>query len=246
MQKLAGGRDKMLLETRRLSIGYGDIQVLWDIHLKIDESEVIALAGSNGAGKTTLLKGLIGVLKPLSGEILFEGKNISSLRPYQRVPLGISLVPEGRELFYWMGVEENILMGAYSRLDAEGTRRDLDWIYKLFPILENRRNQQAGTLSGGEQQMCAIARGLMANPKLLLLDELSLGLAPVMVDRLVQAIREIHRLRKISIFLVEQDVQTAFELASRGYVIETGRIIADDTSQNLLQDNRIREAYLGI
>jgi len=186
------------------------------------------------------------VLKPLSGEIFFEGQRVSSLRPYQRVPLGISLVPEGRELFYWMGVEENILMGAYSRQDLEGVQKDLLWIYQLFPILEERRHQQAGTLSGGEQQMCAIARGLMANPKLLLLDELSLGLAPVMVDRIVHAIREIHRLRKISIFLVEQDVQTAFELAGRGYVIETGKIIAADTSKNLLADNRIREAYLGI
>ncbi len=236
----------MLLETLKLNIGYGDIQVLWDIHLAIDEREVVALAGSNGAGKTTLLKGLIGVLKPLSGEILFEGKNVSALRPYDRVPLGISLVPEGRELFYWMGVEENILMGAYSRPDPGGVQKDLEWIYDLFPILKERKHQQAGTLSGGEQQMCAIARGLMANPKLLLLDELSLGLAPVMVDRLVHAIREIHRLRNISIFLVEQDVQTAFELATRGYVIETGKIIAADTSENLLGDNRIREAYLGI
>jgi branched-chain amino acid transport system ATP-binding protein len=236
----------MLLETRTLNIGYGDIQVLWDVHLTIDEREIVALAGSNGAGKTTLLKGLVGVLKPISGEILFEGKNISALRPYDRVPLGISLVPEGRELFYWMGVEENILMGAYSRPDPDGIQQDLEWIYNLFPILKERKHQQAGTLSGGEQQMCAIARGLMANPKLLLLDELSLGLAPVMVDRLVHAIREIHRLKKISILLVEQDVQTAFELASRGYVIETGKIIAADTSQNLLSDNRIREAYLGI
>jgi len=237
---------RMLLETRRLEIGYGDIQVLWDIHLKIEVGEVVALAGSNGAGKTTLLKGLIGVLKPLSGEILFEGRDISALRPYQRVPLGISLVPEGRELFYWMGVEENILMGAYARPDTSGIQKDLQWIYDLFPILKEREDQQSGTLSGGEQQMCAIARGLMANPKLLLLDELSLGLAPVMVDRLVHAIREIHRSRKISIFLVEQDVQTAFELATRGYVIETGKIVAADTSENLLKDNRIREAYLGI
>jgi branched-chain amino acid transport system ATP-binding protein len=236
----------MLLETRSLDIGYGDIQVLWDIRLKIEEGEIVALAGSNGAGKTTLLRGIIGVLKPLAGEILFEGRNVSSLRPYQRVPLGISLVPEGRELFYWMGVEENILMGAYARPGSNGIQKDLEWIYDLFPILKERRGQQAGTLSGGEQQMCAIARGLMAAPKLLLLDELSLGLAPVMVDRLVQAIREIHRLRKISIFLVEQDVQTAFELAGRGYVIETGKIVAADTSENLLHDNRIREAYLGI
>jgi branched-chain amino acid transport system ATP-binding protein len=246
MPRPGGDQDKMLLETQNLDIGYGDIQVLWDIRLNIDEGEIVALAGSNGAGKTTLLKGLVGVLKPLSGEIFFEGQRISSLRPHQRVPLGISLVPEGRELFYWMSVEENILMGAYSRQDVEGVRKDLLWIYQLFPILDERKHQQAGTLSGGEQQMCAIARGLMANPKLLLLDELSLGLAPVMVDRIVHAIREIHRLRKLSIFLVEQDVQTAFELASRGYVIETGKIIAADTSKNLLADNRIREAYLGI
>jgi branched-chain amino acid transport system ATP-binding protein len=236
----------MLLETRSLNIGYGDIQVLWDIDLKIDEGEIVALAGSNGAGKTTLLKGLIGVLKPLAGEIFFGGKDVSALRPYQRVPLGISLVPEGRELFYWMGVQENILMGAYSRPDSTGIQKDLEWIYDLFSILKERRHQQAGTLSGGEQQMCAIARGLMANPRLLLIDELSLGLAPVMVDRLVHAIREIHRLKKISIFLVEQDVQTAFELAGRGYVIETGKIIAADSSENLLKDTRIREAYLGI
>jgi branched-chain amino acid transport system ATP-binding protein len=246
MQRPAGEQHRMLLESRSLNIGYGDIQVLWDIHLRIDEGEIVALAGSNGAGKTTLLKGLIGILKPISGEILFENKNISALRPYQRVPLGISLIPEGRELFYWMEVEENILMGAYTRLDSNGVQKDLEWIYDLFPILKERKHQQAGTLSGGEQQMCAIARGLMANPKLLLLDELSLGLAPVMLDRLVHAIREIHRLRKISIFLVEQDVQTAFELASRGYVIETGKIVAADTSKNLLSDNRIREAYLGI
>jgi branched-chain amino acid transport system ATP-binding protein len=246
MQRPNGREGKMLLETRKLNIGYGDIQVLWDIHLRIDEGEIVALAGSNGAGKSTLFKALLGVLKPLSGEILFEDKDVSSVRPYQRVPLGISLVPEGRELFYWMGVEENILMGAYVRSDTNGIQKDLEWIYSLFPVLYERKHQQAGTLSGGEQQMCAIARGLMANPKLLLLDELSLGLAPVMVDRLVHAIREIHRLRKISIFLVEQDLQTAFELASRGYVIETGKIIAADTSENLLRDNRIREAYLGI
>ena len=246
MQSPEGHRDEMILETHRLNLGYGDIQILWDIDIQIREGEIVALAGSNGAGKSTLLKGMIGLLKPMSGKILFQNKDISSLRPFDRVPIGISMIPEGRELFYWMTAEENILMGAYSRPDSNEIQKELEWIYNLFPILSERRHQQAGTLSGGEQQMCAIARGLMANPKLLLLDELSLGLAPVMVDRLVHAIREIHRLRKISIFLVEQDVQTAFELASRGYVIETGKIIAADTSQNLLNDNRIREAYLGI
>jgi branched-chain amino acid transport system ATP-binding protein len=236
----------MMLEIQRLNLGYGDIQVLWDINLSIAEKEVVALAGSNGAGKSTLMKGVIGILKPISGNIRFFEKELSSLPPSRRVPMGISLVPEGREVFYWMSVEENILMGAYTRADANGIQKSLEWVYNLFPRLKERRTQQAGTLSGGEQQMCAIARGLMADPKLLMVDELSLGLAPVMVDRLVGAVREIHGSGRISILLVEQDVQTAFELSSRGYIIETGKIVAEDMSQKLLGDNRIREAYLGI
>ena len=236
----------MMLEIRNLNLGYGDIQVLWDINLRIAEKEVVALAGSNGAGKSTLMKGIIGILKPISGNIQFFGKEVSPLPPSKRVPLGISLVPEGREIFYWMSVEENILMGAYTRAEGNGIQKSLEWVYNLFPRLKERRTQQAGTLSGGEQQMCALARGLMADPKLLLVDELSLGLAPVMVDRLVAAVREIHGTGRISILLVEQDVQTAFELSSRGYIIETGKIVAEDSSQKLLSDNRIREAYLGI
>jgi len=236
----------MMLEIQHLNLGYGDIQVLWDINLRIAEKEVVALAGSNGAGKSTLMKGILGILKPISGTIQFFGKEVSPLPPSKRVPLGISLVPEGREIFYWMSVEENILMGAYTRADGNGIQKSLDWVYNLFPRLQERRTQQAGTLSGGEQQMCALARGLMADPKLLLVDELSLGLAPVMVDRLVGAVREIHGTGRISILLVEQDVQTAFELSSRGYIIETGKIVAEDTSPRLLADNRIRAAYLGI
>lgn len=235
-----------MLEIQNLNLGYGDIQVLWDINLRIAEKEVVALAGSNGAGKSTLMKGIIGILKPISGNIQFFGKEVSPLPPSKRVPLGISLVPEGREIFYWMSVEENILMGAYTRADGDGIQKSLEWVYNLFPRLKERRTQQAGTLSGGEQQMCALARGLLADPKLLLVDELSLGLAPVMVDRLVAAVREVHQTGQISIFLVEQDVQIAFELASRGYIIETGKIVAEDTSPRLLADNRIREAYLGI
>jgi len=236
----------MMLEIQHLNLGYGDIQVLWDINLRIAEKEVVALAGSNGAGKSTLMKGILGILKPISGTIQFFGKEVSPLPPSKRVPLGISLVPEGREIFYWMSVEENILMGAYTRAEGNGIQKSLEWVYNLFPRLKERRTQQAGTLSGGEQQMCALARGLMADPKLLLVDELSLGLAPVMVDRLVAAVREIHGTGRISILLVEQDVQTAFELSSRGYIIETGKIVAEDSSQKLLGDNRIREAYLGI
>ena len=246
MQRPEGHPNNVILETRGLNLGYGDIQILWDINIQIRDGEIVALAGSNGAGKSTLLRGLIGLLRPRSGAILFQKNDISSLRPYERVPLGISMVPEGREIFYWMTVEENIQLGAYLREDSNGIRDDLAWILDLFPILAERRHQQAGTLSGGEQQMCAIARGLMSNPKLLLVDELSLGLAPVLVDRLIAAIREIHRSKKISIFLVEQDVQVALELATRGYVLETGKIVAEGSSQALLKDDRIREAYLGI
>jgi branched-chain amino acid transport system ATP-binding protein len=236
----------VILETHHLDLGYGDIQILWDINIRIREGEIVALAGSNGAGKSTLLRGMIGLLRPMSGAIFFQQQDISALRPYARVPLGISMVPEGREIFYWMTVEENIRLGAYLRDDPDGIRNDLEWILNLFPILAERRSQQGGTLSGGEQQMCAIARGLMASPKLLLVDELSLGLAPVVVDRLVAAIREVHRSRKISIFLVEQDVQIALELATRGYILETGKIVGEGSSENLLKDDRIREAYLGV
>ena len=236
----------MILEIQRLNLGYGDIQVLWDIDLRLAEKEIVTFAGSNGAGKSSLMKGILGILKPFSGSIRFLDQEISALPPSRRVPLGISLVPEGREIFYWMTAEENLLMGAYTRADGGAVRKSLEWVYDLFPRLKERRSQQAGTLSGGEQQMCAIARGLMADPKLLLVDELSLGLAPVMVDRLVEAVREIHKTGRISIFLVEQDVHTAFDLASRGYIIETGRIVAEDSSRKLLGDDRIREAYLGI
>jgi len=235
-----------LLETRALNAAYGDIQILWDINLKIEEGEIVALAGSNGAGKTTLMRSLVGLLKLRSGEILFRGRPVSDLQSQDRIKLGISMVPEGREIFHAMTVEENLRMGAFTRADGAGVEKDMAWIYELLPILKERRTQVAGTLSGGEQQMCAIARGLMANPQLFLIDELSLGLAPVIVDRLTETIRTIHRERAISIFLVEQDVQIAFELAGRGYIIETGRIVAEDSSRNLLKDDKVREAYLGI
>jgi branched-chain amino acid transport system ATP-binding protein len=236
----------MIFETKDLNVGYGDIQILWDINLRIGKGDIVALAGSNGAGKSTLLRSLIGLLKPMSGDIRFKGQSISGTESQDRVKMGISIVPEGREIFYAMTVEENIKMGAFTRMDSQGIERDMDWIYGLLPILKERRKQEAGTLSGGEQQMCAIARALMANPQLFLVDELSLGLAPVIVDRLVETINQIHQDRNISIFLVEQDVQVAFELAQRGYIIETGRIVAEGTSENLLKDDTVREAYLGI
>ena len=235
-----------LLETSALNVAYGDIQILWDIHVRIEEGEIVALAGSNGAGKSTLMRTLVGLLRPRSGEIFFRGRTITRLQSQDRIKLGLSMVPEGREIFYAMTVDENLRMGAFTRTDAAGVEKDLAWIYELLPILQERRTQYAGTLSGGEQQMCAIARALMANPQLFLVDELSLGLAPVIVDRLTGTIRKIHQERKISIFLVEQDVQIAFELARRGYIIETGKIVVEDSSENLLKDDKVREAYLGI
>jgi branched-chain amino acid transport system ATP-binding protein len=235
-----------LLETRALNVAYGDIQILWDIDVRIEEGEIVALAGSNGAGKSTLMRALVGLLRPRSGEIFFRGRAISRLQSQDRIKLGLSMVPEGREIFYAMTVDENLRMGAFTRTDAAGVEKDLAWIYELLPILQERRTQYAGTLSGGEQQMCAIARALMANPQLFLVDELSLGLAPVIVDRLTETIRKIHHERNISIFLVEQDVQIAFELARRGYIIETGKIVVEDSSENLLKDDKVREAYLGI
>jgi branched-chain amino acid transport system ATP-binding protein len=235
-----------ILETRVLNVGYGDIQILWDIDLRIDEAEIVALAGSNGAGKTTLMRALIGLLKPISGEILLKSQPISNYESQDRVKMGISMVPEGREIFYAMTVEENLRMGAFTRTDPKGIEMDLAWIYELLPILKDRRSQYAGTLSGGEQQMCAIARALMAKPQLFLIDELSLGLAPVVVDKLTETISQIHQERKLSIFLVEQDVQIAFELAGRGYIIETGRIVVENSSEDILKDDKVREAYLGI
>jgi branched-chain amino acid transport system ATP-binding protein len=235
-----------ILETRALNVGYGDIQILWNIDLRIDEAEIVALAGSNGAGKTTLMRALIGLLKPISGEILLKNQPISDYESQDRVKMGISMVPEGREIFYAMTVEENLRMGAFTRTDPKGIEMDLAWIYELLPILKDRSSQYAGTLSGGEQQMCAIARGLMAKPQLFLIDELSLGLAPVVVDKLTETISQIHQERKLSIFLVEQDVQIAFELAGRGYIIETGRIVVENSSEDILKDDKVREAYLGI
>ncbi len=234
-----------MLEVRELDAGYGDIQVLWGINIKVEPGETIALVGPNGAGKSTLLKTIAGLLKPMQGEVHYDGRNISNDNPDVRVQAGLSLVPEGRRLFAGLTVEDNLMMGAYLRRDKEEIWRDLAWVYDLFPEVARRKTSLAGDLSGGEQQMCAIGRGLMASPRLLLIDELSLGLAPVAVDRLLKAIRRIQE-QGVVILLVEQDVQTAFELANRGYVIETGRLCMQGTAQELLSDDYVRACYLGI
>jgi branched-chain amino acid transport system ATP-binding protein len=235
-----------VLKVDGVNAGYGDVQILWDLSLEIEPGSITALIGANGVGKTTFLRTLAGAIPPYSGEILFEGRDITRLPQTWRARHGIMMVPEGRQLYSGLSVEDNLKMGAYTRRDREAVRRDLRWVYGILPVLEERRRQLAGTLSGGEAQMCAVARGLMADPKVLLLDELSLGLAPVIVDGLIQVLREIHEKRRITILLVDQDVQTALELSSRGYVLVNGRVEMSGDSGELLKNTEIQKAYLGI
>jgi branched-chain amino acid transport system ATP-binding protein len=234
-----------MLNVSQLRAGYGEINVLWDVDLHVDPGEAVALVGSNGAGKTTLLMTLAGLIKARSGRIVFQGEDITGLSAPERVRRGLALVPEGRQLFQGLTVEENLKLGAYARRDGQKIQESLDQVYALFPEVAERRRQLAGTLSGGEQQMCAIARGLMSAPKMLLIDELSLGLAPVVVDRLKKAIADIRK-AGVTLLVVEQDVQTAFEIASRGYVLETGHIVQEGPSEVLLADPRIKAAYIGL
>ncbi len=235
-----------VLEVQGLDAGYGDVQVLWGVSLRVNRGEAVALIGSNGAGKTTLLRSISGTLPARGGRVAFQGADITTLPPDRRVALGVAHVPEGRQVFNGMTVRENLLMGAYARRDGRAeVHADLDRVFGLFPALAERRDQLAGTLSGGEQQMVAIGRGLMGRPGLLLIDELSLGLAPVVVERLAEALREVHR-AGTTILLVEQDVQTALEMTGRGYVIAHGRVALEGSSAELLRSEEIRTAYLGI
>jgi branched-chain amino acid transport system ATP-binding protein len=234
-----------LLEIRNLSSGYGDIQILWDVSLDVRQGEVVALIGANGAGKTTLLHTLSQLVKPRSGSIRFAGRDLTHARPEDVVAAGIVHVPQGRRLFPGLTVRENLLQGVYLRRDTQKIAGDLDWVFGLLPRLKERANQMAGRLSGGEQQMCAIGRGLMSRPRLLLIDELSLGLAPLVVDQLLELISGINR-QGTTVLLVEQDVQVALEHAHRGYVLETGKIVQSSPAEELLEDPRIRQAYLGL
>ncbi len=235
-----------LLEVRDLKGGYNDVQILWGIELEVKSGEILAIVGSNGVGKTTFLRMLSGVLPRQSGTITFEGENLDGIGPDGVVAKGISHVPEGRRLFASMSVEENLLMGGYARnLTDEELSADLERVYGFFPQLEERRRQLAGSMSGGEQQMCAIGRGLMARPKLLLIDELSLGLAPRLVEELCGFVKQINE-QGVAIMLVEQDVLTAFELASRAYVFESGRVAMAGSTDELLENPEVKKAYLGI
>jgi branched-chain amino acid transport system ATP-binding protein len=236
-----------LLDVRGIDVGYGDTQVLWDVSLEIRRGEVVALVGANGAGKSTLLTAISGILRPWEGTILFDGRNIEHMSAERIVARGLVHVPQGRRLFAALSVEENLKLGAYTRRagSARAIAEDLTRTYELLPVLFERRNQLAGSLSGGEQQMCAIGRGLMSRPELLLIDEMSLGLAPKVVDDLLGAIDVIHRDGGLSFLLVEQDVQIALERADRGYVIENGRIVTSGLGADLLNSAEVRAAYLG-
>lgn len=229
-----------MLELSGLRAGYGNVDVLWDVDLEVGDEEIVALVGSNGAGKSTLLRAVSGMIRPSAGEIRWQGRDIAGLAPERMVEVGIAHVPEGRRLFQGLTIRENLLVGAYRRWPA-----DLDRAVEMFPRLGERLGQVAGSLSGGEQQMCAIARGLMSNPDLIMIDELSLGLAPNLVEQILDRLAEIVG-SGTAVLLVEQDVDAALATAGRGYVLETGRIVASGSSKELLADSRVREAYLGM
>jgi len=234
-----------MLEVRDINTFYGKIQALWGVSLRIDDKEIVALVGSNGAGKTTLLNTISGLIHPASGSIEFLGARIDGLTPHAIVELGMSHIPEGRKLFPDMSVRENLEMGAYTKRVWKDKQHILDRVYELFPILKARQGQLASTLSGGEQQMVAMGRGLMSQPRLCIVDEPSSGLAPLIVDEIfgiIQGLRD----QGIAIFLIEQNVQQTLEIADRAYVLENGRVVLEGESKELLKEELIRKAYLGL
>lgn len=238
--------DSLILELQGLCAGYGEIQVLWGIDMAVRRGEITALIGSNGAGKTTLMRALSGLIAMQDGHYFSEGRDLTGDTAAEILAHGIVHVPEGRRLFGAMSIEDNLLMGAYSRTVSRAElNRDLDRVYTTFPKLRERRNQAAATLSGGEQQMCAIGRGLMSAPRLLMIDELSLGLSPLLVEQLVAALRALNA-EGMSILLVEQDVTTALDLCHHAYIMDMGRIVRAGQGAELLADPIIRDAYLGV
>jgi branched-chain amino acid transport system ATP-binding protein len=233
-----------ILEISDIHTYYGSIHALKGISLRVDEGEIVTLLGANGAGKSTTLRSINGLNRPRQGSIKFEGRDITMVPPHEIVKRGIAQSPEGRRLFPRMSVTENLEMGAFQRKDRSAIRDDMEHVFELFPRLKERRNQRAGTMSGGEQQMCAIGRALMARPKLLLLDEPSLGLAPIFVERIFDIIKQINK-EGTSILLVEQNALMALDSANRGYVLETGRIVLADDAESLKTNEEVRKTYLG-
>src|ERR671915_1578466 len=236
--------DEPLLDVKDIHVFYGNIEAVKGLSFHVNRGEIVCLIGANGAGKTTTLRTVSGLLRPRDGAIFYEGQRIDLLPAHEIVGLGVAQSPEGRRIFPRMSVRENLDMGAFIRRDATGQREDMDRIMDLFPILKERARQAAGTLSGGEQQMLAMGRALMARPRLLLLDEPSMGLAPIVVQTIFDTIRDINE-QGMTVLLVEQNAAQALSLAHRGYVIETGRIVLEDETSALLENEQVRKAYLG-
>jgi branched-chain amino acid transport system ATP-binding protein len=234
-----------MLEVNKICVSYLGVPVIRDVSFKVEERQMVSIVGSNGAGKSTILKTISGLLRPLSGEITFQGKRIDTLPPFGITAAGISHIPEGRKIFGKLSVLDNLLVGAHTRDSKSEVRESLEEIYKLFPILKDRRDQMGETLSGGEQQMLAIARGLMCKPKLMMLDEPSLGLMPSLSIKVIEILRRISS-RGTTILLVEQKVRDALQLADRAYVLQTGAIVQEGSGSDLLKSDMIRKAYLGM
>jgi len=232
-------------EAKNIHVAYGKIRALQGVSVRIEEGEIVTLIGPNGAGKSTFLKTVSGLLRPKIGEIIFEGRRLDNLAPHQITQKGVVQIPEGRRIFPLLTVDENLMMGAFFRKDRKVAERDKAGIFEAFPVLKERRKQLGGTLSGGEQQMLALGRALMSKPKLLMLDEPSMGLAPLYVHRVFEMVKEINK-KGVTILLVEQNAQAALALAQRGYVLETGTVALEDSAKNLLTNDRVKQCYLGI
>lgn len=235
-----------MLEMKNVNSFYGNIQALYDVNMHIDHGEIITLIGANGAGKSTTLMTVCGVVQAGSGQVIYQDEDITKMSPNKIVSQGICQVPEGRLIFPELTVRENLDMGAFMRNDKDGIKRDLEYCFDLFPILAERRRQAGGNLSGGEQQMLAIARALMAKPRLLLLDEPSMGLAPLVVKQIFEIIKKVNEENNTTIFLVEQNANLALKIGHRGYVMENGRIVLSDSCDKLLADEQVKKAYLGL
>lgn len=234
-----------MLEIKNVSSGYGDVQILWDANLSIEKGKLTCLVGGNGVGKTTLLRTVMGLIRPTTGTIFFEGKDVSRMPAYTKAEMGLVLVPEGRQLFTDMSVYENLEMGATNQRARPKFQKNLERVYEMFPRLKERQAQKAGTLSGGEQQMLAVARGIMADPALLAIDELSLGLAPVLVLQLFESLKLL-RDEGITLLLIEQNVQLALSISDYGYVLAEGRVDLEGPARKLIKDKHVRAAYLGL
>ncbi|MEI3606636.1 ABC transporter ATP-binding protein [Pseudogracilibacillus sp. SE30717A] len=234
-----------MLKLDQINLSYGEVQALWDVSLEVKEGSIVALLGANAAGKSSTINAISGLFKPSSGKISFQGKDITSLSPNEIVEEGVIQVPEGRKLFDFMTIQENLELGAYNKRSRKNLNKNLKMVYEMFPILEERKNHLAGEMSGGQQQMCAIGRGLMSQPKLLIIDELSLGLAPILVQDLMSSLVDIKN-SGITIFLVEQNVNLSLQIADYAFVLENGTVTLDGTAEELLDNPYLKKAYLGI